>query len=129
MLCEIQGSLTPAQQLCEHAAQICRGELRELLEDCAAGVGAQEAPDIGRIMESSLIRHAQQLSVRCVCHLRELGSVLGRYDAQEQTLALQALIGRVEESIRQLQLGKADRCRSYEVLGVCAGCALAIILL
>lgn len=129
MLCEVQGCLTPAQQLCEHAAQLCRGQLRELLEDCAAGIGAQEAPDIGRIMESALIRHAQQLSVSCVCHLRELGAVLGKYDAREQTMALQSLIGRVEDSIRQLQMGKADRCRSYEVLGVCAGCALAILLL
>ena len=43
--------------------------------------------------------------------------------------ALQALIGRVDDSLAHLQEGKADRCRSYEVLGVCAGCALAILLL
>ena len=129
MLCEIQGSLTPARQLCERAQSVCRGQLRELLRDCAAGIAAQEAADVGQIMEAALIRQAQDLPVSCVCHLRELGEVLGRYSCEEQVQALRALTVRVGDSIDRLQQGKADRCRSYEVLGVCAGCALAIILL
>ena len=115
MLCEIQGSLTPAQQLCERAGDLCRGQLRQLMQDCAAGIGAQEAADVGQIME--------------VCHLRVLCEILGKYDREEQSRAMENLIDRVADSIAQLQQGKADRCRSYEVLGVCAGCALAIILL
>ena len=129
MLCEIRGSLTPAQQLCERAQTVCRGQLRELLRDVAAGIGAWEAADVGQIMEAALIRQARQLPVSCVCHLRELGEILGRYDCDGQLQALQALSARVGDSIERLQQGKADRCRSYEVLGVCAGCALAIILL
>ena len=80
-------------------------------------------------MGAALVSHGQQLPVSCVCHLRELGAVLGQYDAEEQIRALQALLDRVDVSIAQLRQGRADRCRSYEVLGVCAGCALAIILL
>lgn len=129
MLCEIQGSLTPARELCKRAQAICRGQLRLLLADYAAGLQAQQAADAGQIMEAALIRQTQALPVSCVCHLRELGEILGRYDCAEQTRAMQALIARVEDSIARLQEGKADRCRSYEVLGVCAGCALAILLL
>ena len=129
MLCEIQGSLMPAQQRCERARTVCRGQLKQLLEDFAAGLQLQQAADVGQIMEEALIRQARYLPVSCVCHLRELGEILGRYDAREQTRAMQALIVRVDDSIARLQEGKADRCRSYEVLGVCAGCALAILLL
>ena len=49
--------------------------------------------------------------------------------ARGQLQCLQALRGRVDDALNELRRGKADRCRSYEVLGVCAGCALAIILL
>ncbi len=129
MLCEIQGSLTPACELCERAQSVCRGQFRALLEDFTAGLRAQRASDVGQIMEGVLLRQARYLPVSCVCHLRELGEILGRYDCGEQTRALQALIARVDDSVARLQEGKADRCRSYEVLGVCAGCALAILLL
>lgn len=129
MLCEIQGSLTPAERLCEQAAEICGGQLRALLEDCAAGIRLHTASDIGGIMSGALISCGQHLPVSCVCHLRELGAILGQYDTDEQIRALQALIDHVDVSIGQLRQGRADRCRSYEVLGVCAGCALAIILL
>ena len=108
---------------------MCSGPLRSVLEDCAAGIRIHEAPDIGGIMGAALVSCGQLLPVSCVCHLRELGAVLGQYDADGQMRALQALIERVDVSIAQLRQGRADRCRSYEVLGVCAGCALAIILL
>ena len=129
MLCEIQGSLTPAQELCERAQAICKGQLRQLLADYAAGLSAHRAADAGQIMEAALVRQTRVLPVSCICHLRELGEILGRYDCNEETRAMQALICRVDDSITRLQAGKADRCRSYEVLGVCAGCALAILLL
>ena len=129
MLCEIQGSLTPAQELCERAQAICKGQLRQLLADYAAGLSAHRAADAGQIMEAALVRQTRALPVSCICHLRELGEILGRYDCNEQTRAMQALIARVDDSIARLREGKADRCRSYEVLGVCAGCALAILLL
>ena len=129
MLCEIQGSLTPAQELCERAQAICKGQLRQLLADYAAGLSAHRAAEAGQIMEAALVRQTRALPVSCICHLRELGEILGRYDCNEQTRAMQALIARVDDSIARLREGKADRCRSYEVLGVCAGCALAILLL
>ena len=129
MLCEIQDSLTPARTLCERAQTVCRGQLRQVLEEFSAGLSAREAEDAGKIMEAVLVRQAQVLPVSCICHLRELGEILGRYDCDEQIRAMQALICRVDDSITRLQAGKADRCRSYEVLGVCAGCALAILLL
>lgn len=129
MRCEIQGSAAPVEELCERAQAVCRGQLRLLLEDCAALIRTREAADVGQIMEACLLRQAQQMPVSCVCHLRELGEVLGRYDREGQLQALEALLRRVGDSIDRLQQGKADRCRSYEVLGVCAGCALAILLL
>ena len=129
MRCEIQSRLTPTKELCEMASGICRGALREVFQATAQRIELQSDGDVGEIMEAVLIRHGQSLPISCICRLRELGGVLGAYEAEAQTKALEALSGRVSASVEEIRQGRAERCRSYEVMGVCAGCALAIILL
>lgn len=129
MQCEIQSRLTPTKELCEMAAGICRGGLRDVFQATAQRIELQTDGNVGEIMEAVLIRYGNLLPISCICRLRELGGILGAYEVQEQTQALEALSGRVSVSIEELRQGRAERCRSYEVMGVCAGCALAIILL
>ena len=129
MRCEIGSSLTPAAQLCELAAGICKGALRDVFLAAAQRMALQEDADVGAVMEAVLLCFGSRLPISCICRLRELGSILGAYEAQEQLQALEALIGRVNGSVDELRSGAAERCRSFEVMGVCAGCALAIILL
>lgn len=129
MRCEIQSCLTPTKELCEMASGICRGALRDVFQATAQRIELQAEGNTGEIMEAVLIRFGHILPISCICRLRELGNVLGAYEVQEQTQALEALSGRVSASIEELRQGRAERCRSYEVMGVCAGCALAIILL
>ena len=127
--CEIGSSLTPTVQLCELAAGICKGMLKDVFTAAAQRMALQEDADAASVMEAVLLRFGSRLPLSCICRLRELGSILGAYDAQQQTQALEALIARVNGSVDELRSGAAERCRSYEVMGVCAGCALAIILL
>ena len=129
MRCEIQSCLTPTKALCEKAAGICRGTMQDIFLAIAQRIELQEDVDVGRIMEAVLVRYGSKLPISCICRLQELGEILGVYELQEQTQALEALIGRVNGSVDELRSCRADRCRSYEVMGVCAGCALAIILL
>lgn len=129
MQCEIQSRLTPTKELFALAAGVCSGSLRDIFSAAAQRIAMQEDVDVGKIMDCVLVRHGARLPISCICRLRELGEILGAYEVNEQTQALEALVGRVNGSAEELLRGKAERCRSYEVMGVCAGCALAIILL
>lgn len=129
MRCEIQSRLTPTKELCEMAGGICKGTLQDVFLAAAQRIALQTDTDAGEIMEAVLVRYGHLLPISCICRLRELGNILGAYEMQEQTQALEALSCRVGASIEELRQGRAERCRSYEVMGVCAGCALAIILL
>lgn len=129
MRCEIQSRLTPTKELFEMASGICRGALRDVFQASAQRIELQTDSNVGQIMEAVLIRFGQLLPISCICRLRELGEILGAYEVQEQTQTLDALSGRLRASVEELRQGRAERCRSYEVMGVCAGCALAIILL
>lgn len=111
------------------AGGICNGTLQDVFLAAAQRIALQTDTDTGEIMEAVLVRYGHLLPISCICRLRELGSILGAYEMQEQTQALEALSSRVSASIEELRQGRAERCRSYEVMGVCAGCALAIILL
>ena len=129
MLCEVSGRLTPVPELFEIAQDCAAGALKSVFQSCARGIAAQNRPNVASVMDDALDRYEEKLSPVCIGFLSELGRVLGAFDAGEQLQCLQALRGRVDDALNELRRGKADRCRSYEVLGVCAGCALAIILL
>lgn len=129
MAAEIHSRLTPTGELCELAAELCHGPLRDVFRAAAQRIALGEEADVGDIMESVLVVHGERLSLSCILRLRELGSVLGVYEAQEQIRALEALRVRVNGSVEELHRGRRERCRSMEVMGVCAGCALTILLL
>ena len=129
MLCEIPGRLSSVQELFVRAQECVSGVLKAFFQFCAQQTLAQSEPEISCIMDLALDRYEERLPTPCIVLLRQMGQVLGAYDAQEQVEVLSALSERAASALTNLRAGKADRCRSYEVLGVCAGCALAIILL
>jgi len=54
---------------------------------------------------------------------------LGRFDLPGQLEGIQAVRKRCEESLESIRKNRNERLRSYQTLGVCAGAALAIILI
>ena len=129
MLCEIPGRHTPALELFEQAAAQTSGPLKRVFCACEEQISRMDGTDVRTIMEAALDDQEEHVPHTCAHLLRNLGAVLGAYETDEQVEALQALSGRIELALKELRQGKADRCRTYEVLCVCAGCALAIILL
>lgn len=129
MAWEIESRLTAAAPLCDLAALQCSGALSDVFSALAKCFGEQDAADAGHMMDAVLLRFGGSLPASCHYRLRELGSILGAYEADEQVQALNSLRSRIERSLEELREGRPQRCRSYEVMGVCAGCALAILLL
>ena len=58
-----------------------------------------------------------------------LSTALGRFDLESQLAAIERAKGSITSVLLQLQAQKRARCRSYETIGICAGLALAVILL
>lgn len=129
MAWEIESRLTSTAPLCDMAALQCTGSLSEVFSALAKSFAEQDAEDVGHIMDAVLLRFGSNLPMSCHYRLRELGSILGAYEADEQVKALNGLCARINRSLEELREGRTQRCRSYEVMGVCAGCALAILLL
>ena len=58
-----------------------------------------------------------------------LSTALGRFDLESQLAAIERAKGSITSVLLQVQAQKRARCRSYETIGICAGLALAVILL
>ena len=58
-----------------------------------------------------------------------LSMSLGRFELESQLAAIERAKGSITSILLSLQAQKRARCRSYETIGVCAGLALAVILL
>ena len=127
MSCELSYRMTPLSALCRGAAGGSGGTVRAFLTELARELDKQIAPDVqvcvydvlNRLQPPGLLRRQMQ----------ELGATLGRFDLPGQLRGLEGAIRSTEEALRRIRDGAADRRRSYQTLGLCAGAAMAILFL
>lgn len=58
-----------------------------------------------------------------------LGTSLGQFDLEGQERAITLALERLKTLLGRLDQKKSARCRSYATIGICAGLAVAVILL
>ena len=125
---ELQYRLTPLPELCNLAGRQVGGPIGSVLHQVSARLEQQTYPDVSCCMQSVLA--ADDVLPRQVRSLlRQLGSSLGRFDLPGQLEGLQALQAGCRKLLHHLEQGRGQRLRSYRTLGLCAGAALAILLL
>ena len=61
--------------------------------------------------------------------LLELAGKLGQYDLDSQMQGIELAMNRLEEERQNAEQERSVKSRTYETLGICAGLAVAIILL
>lgn len=125
---ELQYRLTPLPELCRMAAGETRGVLRSVFMNLNREFCQRKLPDAGSCMAAALGKSGE-LPARIKSILSQLGYSLGRYDWEGQLQGIQAVRRRVEESLAHIRRNRDERLRSYQTLGICAGAALAIILI
>jgi len=128
MTSELQYRLTPLPELSRMAAGQTNGMLQVVFMNLYRELSWQKLPDAGSCM-SAAIRRSGELPASVRRLLVQLGHTLGRFDLQGQLEGIEAVQKRCEESLRNIGRNKDERLRSYRTLGVCAGAALAILLL
>lgn len=128
MECELQYRLLPLPELCRQTANVCDGVLQGVFAALADELDAQAAPDVALCLRAVLARQ-KQLPEQTEQALCLLGNSLGRFDLEGQLTGLETVRGECRAKLGKLTANGEVRIRSYQTLGLCAGAALAILLL
>lgn len=124
---ELQYHVTPLPELCRMAAGETKGILRVVFMNLYREMKWQQLPDAGSCMYAA-IQRSGEMPARVRRLLVQLGQTLGRFDLSGQLQGIRAVQKRCEETLEMIRKNRDERLRSYQTLGVCAGAALAIIL-
>lgn len=125
---ELQCRLTPLPQLCAMGAEQTKGVIKEVFQQLAIELEKQTGPDVTRCMET-VLQEAVGLPEITQSILYILGQNLGRFDLNGQLSGLETVRQMSIRSLAGLQNNRDSRLRSYQVLGLCAGAALVIVLI
>lgn len=128
MGCELQYRLTPLPELCRSAAADINGCVAQVLGLLAAELESQVSPDAVTCMRSA-VEKAGKLPASIRKNFLMLGSSLGRFDLQGQLKGIEGVRIQCRTDLEALEQNRDVRLRSYQTLGLCAGCALAILFL
>ena len=128
MISELQYKLTPLPELVTRATAYTSGALTQAFSALGDELSNQIAPNAESCMRSALEK-AQSLPVLTGNILRFMGRSLGKFDLTGQINELTLVKEACRENLLKLSKDRAERLRSYRTLGVCAGIALAILLI
>lgn len=128
MGCELQYRLTALPELCCSAAQDVGGCVGQVLIKLTGELEAQIAPDAASCMRAAVDKTGK-LPPSIRKNLLMLGTSLGRYDLQGQMKGIDGVRVQCRTDLEALTANREVRLRSYQTLGLCAGCALAILFL
>lgn len=127
MACELQYRVTTLPELCRQASIQREGFVKLLLSNLAFELESQVTPDAQSCLAMAAARSGP-LSSRMEEAICILGASLGRFDLQGQLQGLEAVRSYCSTELKQMADGRENRLRSYQTLGLCAGAALAILL-
>lgn len=125
---DLQYRLTPLPELCRLAAGETKGILRTVFLNLYRELKWQKLPDAGSCMYAA-IQRSGEIPPKVRRLLVQLGHTLGRFDLPGQLQGIQSVRKRSEETLDTIRKNRDERLRSYQTLGICAGTALAIILI
>ena len=103
------------------------GELSPLAKSMAQELEQQIAPDAASCM--AVVLGKQRLPDRVKELLYILGGSLGSYDLEGQLRELGSVSARCSRILDEIADSRDERIRTYQTLGLCAGAAIAILLI
>lgn len=128
MVCELQYRLTPLPTLCEMIGrefpQLAGKVFAELGKEMELQIYADASCCMGAVLS-----RCQDLPPITRTEIIQLGRSLGRFDMEGQLRGLEGVREDCKIQLEQLSNNRDNRLRSYQTLGLCAGAALAILLI
>ena len=128
MECELQYKMTPLPALCRQAADEGNSQIHKSFSYLAQELDNQVSPDVCRCMSAALSK-AKELPKYTHKAMLMLGHSLGRFDLAGQLKGLNFVKEQCGLELDKLCKNKDVRLRSYQTLSLCAGAAMAILLI
>jgi stage III sporulation protein AB len=128
MECELNYRLTPLPKLCRNIAKEHPKTLGPFFLQLADIMDSQICADVSTCVNATL-EAIPPLPYGTSQAIRTLGKSLGCYDLEGQLKGLQAARADSRRAYESLNENKDARLRSYQVLGICAGAAVTIVLI
>lgn len=128
MVWELRDRMPPLSVLCRDGARVGGGTAGKILMAFAEELDSQLTPDVQVCMEAVLARF-ERIPQPLGEQLRLLGEGLGCFDLAGQLSQLEAAANRCALTLENLRNGSNQRLRSYRAMAICAGIALAIVLI
>ncbi len=126
--CELQYRLTPLPTVCVQIASEFPSRIGKVFAYLEHEMQQQILPNTETCMESSLCRFHDLPPITRKC-LHLLGASIGRYDIDGQLKGLEAVRQECRRNLDDLSKNRETRIRGYQTLGLCAGAAIAILLI
>ena len=127
MRCELEYRHTPLPELCRKTAAICPNHIGRFFSALSQELESQICPDT-RICSINALSKMKSFpdSVRnCILNFAD---TLGAFDLNGQLQGLDQTEQQAQRSLDKLIFEQDIRLRSYQTLGLCAGAAIAILL-
>ena len=125
---DLRYRLTPLPELCRMAAGESTGILSAVFINLFRELSWRKQPDAGSCMYAA-IQRSGEIPAKVRRLLVQLGHTLGRFDLAGQLQGIQSVQKRCEDTLENIRKHRDEQLRSYQTLGICAGAALAIILI
>ena len=127
MECELRYRLTPLPELCRGTADATSGAVSAFFRELALALGQQVSPRVRNCVNTVIA--GSDLPTVAADYLSELGETLGIFDLEGQLQGIEFIKHRLDQALDHYRKDLGSRIRSYQTLGLCAGAAIAILLL
>ena len=128
MECELRYKLTPLPNLCRQAAEAFPQMPGRLFTELSTVMDSQTTPDMQSCVKQVLgaNKNIPEITKNVIA---SLGEAMGRFDLEGQLKSLAVAQNECKRNLDMLENNRDSRLRSYQTLGLCAGAALAILLI
>lgn len=127
MRCELEYRSTPLPELCGKTAAMLPDKVGLFFKKLSDELNSQICPDVKSCALNALSKIRDMPSAIEAC-IMELSATLGYFDLNGQLEGLAQAESKAQHELEKFTIDLDKRLRSYQTLGLCAGAALAILL-
>lgn len=128
MTCELRYRMTPMPELCTAAGKEASGQLGRLFLLLSAELDSAAIENVSFAMDE-VLKLCGPFPSKTQENLILLGQSLGRFDLEGQLAGLETVRASCRRDLEGFAANRDVRLRNYQTLGLCAGAALAIVLI
>lgn len=127
MECSLQQHMLPLAEICREIDRKFSGKIRRIFASLADELDSQIAPNVQTCMDVVLFK-SRDIPKLTYDALVSLGKNLGEFGLDGQLRGLAAVRAECNEKLKGYTKNQDSRLRTYQTLAICAGVAVAILI-